>query len=172
MGWIPRWGGLWMAFPSVSVHFFVPVFPLDMNISELKILRCVGGSIPQRGAIPIYCVLYKLNLPIVRYFGESHHHWALGASLFPGVGDFLVANSSSPSPTGTCFYSISWLSVLLFCPFQYLFLPLFFPPPPLFLLGPFLPLHSMIILFPVLFRIEESTLWSSFFLSSRNFYSW
>ena len=28
MGWIPRWGGLWMVFPSVSVPFFVPGFPL------------------------------------------------------------------------------------------------------------------------------------------------
>ena len=27
VGWIPRWGSLWMAFPSVSVPLFVPVFP-------------------------------------------------------------------------------------------------------------------------------------------------
>jgi hypothetical protein len=28
-----------MVFPSVSAPFFVPVFPLDRNISELKFLR-------------------------------------------------------------------------------------------------------------------------------------
>jgi hypothetical protein len=27
MGWIPRWGSLWLAFPSVSVPYFVSVFP-------------------------------------------------------------------------------------------------------------------------------------------------
>jgi hypothetical protein len=26
MGWIPRWGSLWMAFPSVSAPHFVPIF--------------------------------------------------------------------------------------------------------------------------------------------------
>jgi hypothetical protein len=38
-----------MTFPSVSVQFFVPVFPLDRNISGLTILRGVGGTIPQLG---------------------------------------------------------------------------------------------------------------------------
>uniref|UniRef100_A0A0V1KHN4 Uncharacterized protein n=1 Tax=Trichinella nativa TaxID=6335 RepID=A0A0V1KHN4_9BILA len=27
MGWIPRWGSLWMAFPSVSAPHFVSVTP-------------------------------------------------------------------------------------------------------------------------------------------------
>jgi hypothetical protein len=37
-----------MAFPSVSAHFFfVSAFPLDKNNYGLKILRWVGGSIPQ-----------------------------------------------------------------------------------------------------------------------------
>jgi hypothetical protein len=26
MGWIPRWGSLWMAFPSVSAPHFVSLF--------------------------------------------------------------------------------------------------------------------------------------------------
>jgi hypothetical protein len=34
-----------MAFVSVSVHFFVPVFPLDRNDSGLKILRWPHSSI-------------------------------------------------------------------------------------------------------------------------------
>lgn len=38
-----------MAFSPVSVPFFVPAFPLDRNISGLKILKWVGGPIPQRG---------------------------------------------------------------------------------------------------------------------------
>jgi hypothetical protein len=31
MGWIPRWGSLWMALPSVSTPHFVPIF-VRMNI--------------------------------------------------------------------------------------------------------------------------------------------
>jgi hypothetical protein len=54
MGWIPRWINLWIAFPSVSVPFFVPVFHLDRNIYGLKILRSIGGSILQLWAVPIY----------------------------------------------------------------------------------------------------------------------
>jgi hypothetical protein len=41
-GWIPKWDGPWMALPSISApffFFFVPVFPLDRNISGLKTLR-------------------------------------------------------------------------------------------------------------------------------------
>ena len=41
MGWIPRWGSLWMAISSVSDPFFVPAFPLERNHSGLKIL--MGG---------------------------------------------------------------------------------------------------------------------------------
>jgi hypothetical protein len=37
MGWIPRRSSLWMAFPSVSLPFLVPIFSLDRNISGLKI---------------------------------------------------------------------------------------------------------------------------------------
>ncbi|EDL41692.1 mCG148474 [Mus musculus] len=49
VGWIPRWGSLWMAFPSVSALFFVPAFPLDRYNSGLKFLRWVGGPIPTGG---------------------------------------------------------------------------------------------------------------------------
>ena len=37
-----RWGGA-VSLPSVSVPFFVSIFPLDRNISGLKFLRCMGG---------------------------------------------------------------------------------------------------------------------------------
>ena len=49
VGWIPRLGRLWVAFHSVSAPLFVPVFPLAQNNSGLKILRWVGGPIPQLG---------------------------------------------------------------------------------------------------------------------------
>jgi hypothetical protein len=49
-GWIARWGGPQMDIPSVSdPFFFVPVFPLDRNISGWKTLRWVGGPIPRLG---------------------------------------------------------------------------------------------------------------------------
>jgi hypothetical protein len=32
MGWIPRWGSLWMVFASVSAPYFVSVFSLDSEI--------------------------------------------------------------------------------------------------------------------------------------------
>jgi hypothetical protein len=52
MGWIPRWGNLWMAFPSVSASLFVPIFPLDSSNSRLKILRWMGEPISQPRAMP------------------------------------------------------------------------------------------------------------------------
>ena len=50
MRWIPRWGSLWVTFPSVSVPHFVPIFPLDMGNARLKIWRWVGVPIPNWGA--------------------------------------------------------------------------------------------------------------------------
>ena len=44
--WIPRSGSPQMALPSVSALHFAPSFPLDRNISGLKILRSLGGPIP------------------------------------------------------------------------------------------------------------------------------
>jgi hypothetical protein len=51
VGWIPRWGSLWMAFPSVSALLFVPEFSLDKSNSELKLWRSMGDPIPQPGAM-------------------------------------------------------------------------------------------------------------------------
>ena len=62
-----RWGVVITGWPFLYplFYFFVPVFPLDRNISGLKFLRCVGGPTPQLGTVPIYWrwslqVLYKL----------------------------------------------------------------------------------------------------------------
>jgi hypothetical protein len=49
VGWIPRWGSLCMAFPSVSAPLFVPVFSLERKNSGLHFWRWVGGPIPQLG---------------------------------------------------------------------------------------------------------------------------
>jgi hypothetical protein len=35
-------------------HILSLFFPLDRNISGLKILRCLHGPIPQLGVVPIY----------------------------------------------------------------------------------------------------------------------
>ena len=49
MGWIPRLGRPWMAFPSVSAPVFVSVFPINRSNSGLKFWRRVGGPIVNRG---------------------------------------------------------------------------------------------------------------------------
>jgi hypothetical protein len=56
MKWIPRWGSLWMTFPSVSAPLLVHAFSLDKNSSALKFLRWVGGPITQLGAMPIHAI--------------------------------------------------------------------------------------------------------------------
>ena len=43
----PRWGSPCLTLPSVLVPFFVPVHPLDRNISRLKTVRWEGSPIPQ-----------------------------------------------------------------------------------------------------------------------------
>jgi hypothetical protein len=79
-----------MAFPLVSVPFFALVFPLDRNISGLKILRRVGRPIPQLEAMPIYwrwslqalsplCWVFWLKLlPLAP--GSLSIPWSLGLS--------------------------------------------------------------------------------------------
>ena len=49
---VSRWGSLGWPWPFLEslLHFFS--CPLDRNNSGLKILRWVGGSIPQPGAMP------------------------------------------------------------------------------------------------------------------------
>jgi hypothetical protein len=66
----PLVGSLWMAFPSVSVLLFVPVFPSDRSNSGLKFWKWVGGPIPQLGE-PYLTSGYGLDrfsLPVVGYF--------------------------------------------------------------------------------------------------------
>ena len=146
MGWIPRWGSLWMAFLLVSPSFFVPAFSLGRNNSGLKFLRCVGGPITHLGAVPIYwrwsiqvlsplCWVFQLmSSPLGP--GNLSYPWLLGLSS---------GSPSSSPPTATYFYPFSWPSRLLSCLFLYLS-PLSSP----LALDPSLLLPSMIILFPLL----------------------
>ena len=159
MGWIPRWGSLWMVFPSVSaLHFAPPPFPLDRNNSGLKCLRWIGGPIPQLGAVPIHWIwTLQVLSPLCWVFWLMSSPsgpenlllpWHLGLSS--GYPQFPIPHCYTP-------------------PFNFLTLctdpaPLFFPPPPfpLPLPGPSCPLSSVIILFPLLSRTEAPILWSSF----------
>jgi hypothetical protein len=73
VGWIPRLGSLWLAFSSVSIPLFVPVFLLDRNNSGLKFWRWVGDPIPQLGVGERVCLtsrygLDRFSLPFVVYF--------------------------------------------------------------------------------------------------------
>jgi hypothetical protein len=90
MGWIPRWGSLWMAFPWVSAPHFVPIFSLDSSNYGLKFLRWVGGPTPQPGASigspsPLLGILANL-IP----FG----YWELLAFLAPRTCWWLLPVSN------------------------------------------------------------------------------
>ena len=107
MEWIPRWGCFWMPFPLVSAHF-VPAYPFDRRNSELLFLRWVGGPILQPGAVPIYSI-WSLQVLFCLCWVFWLMFSLLGprTSWVPGIWDFLVANTSYPSPTPTYFLSSS-----------------------------------------------------------------
>lgn len=88
-----------------------------------------------------------------------HHHWVLGASHIPGLWDFLGISPIYHPTTleGAYFHSFSWPSRLL----SLLTLLPLFPTPSHSCLS--LPLHLMIILFPLLSGIEGSQFWPSLF---------
>jgi hypothetical protein len=78
VGWIPRWGSLWMAFPPVSVLLFVPVFPLDRSNSGLKFWRWVGSPIPQWGMPNLWIWSRQVLPPLCGVFQLMSSLW--GAS--------------------------------------------------------------------------------------------
>lgn len=59
MTWIQWKGSPCMVFPTDSSPFFVPLFPLDSCNSALKLLRCVGGSIPHSWKTTLLCIHMK-----------------------------------------------------------------------------------------------------------------
>ena len=62
--WDVSLGGVVSGWPFLQSLFHIcgPVYPSDRNISGLKLLRCVGGPIPQMGSMPIY---YRWSLQVV-----------------------------------------------------------------------------------------------------------
>jgi hypothetical protein len=54
-------------FHQTLFYFFALSFRLDRYISRLKFFRCMGGPIPQLGAVPI--MYYRLYLHFAGYFG-------------------------------------------------------------------------------------------------------
>ena len=108
MGWIPRWGSLWMAFPSVSAPLFVPVFPLDRSNSGLKFWRWVGGPIPQLGAMPnLWIWSLQVLSPLCWVFQLMSSLLGPGSLLLSWHLGLSSGYPSSPSPTATYFYSFS-----------------------------------------------------------------
>jgi hypothetical protein len=111
MGWIPRWGNLWMAFLSILAPLFVPVFLLDMSNSGLKFWRWVGDLIPQPGScLNSEYVLDRFTLPFVGYFSYCHPHEIMRGFCFFSIWDFIVATPTFPSPIATHLSSNSWHS--------------------------------------------------------------
>jgi hypothetical protein len=108
MVWILRWEGLQMALLLVSVPLFGPVFPLDRNISVLKILRCMGGSILQMKALPIY---WRWSLQVVSplcwVFQLKSSQMTPRSLLLPRRLGLSSSYTSSLSPSDTCFYLIT-----------------------------------------------------------------
>ena len=98
MGWIPRWGSLWMAISSVSDPFFVPAFPLERNHSGLKILRWVDGPFLQLWSLTMHWMWsLQVQNPLCWVFqlmsshlgpGELLLSWHLGLSS--GYSQFLA----------------------------------------------------------------------------------
>jgi hypothetical protein len=133
MGCIPKWEGLWMAFPSVSALLFVPAFPSDRSNSGLSILRWVGGLIPQLGAVP--------NLWIWSLLVLFPFCWVFQLLSSPlGTGNLLLSWHLELS-TGYPQFPIPhcWIPLFNFltlctspCLLPHLILPTFSPPPPLF----------------------------------------
>jgi len=79
MGWISRWGSLWMAFPADSAPLFVPEFPFDRRNSGLIFLRWVGGPIPQLSAVPNHWIRSPQVLSSLRWV-----FWLKSSLLSPG----------------------------------------------------------------------------------------
>ena len=87
-----------MAFPSVSAPIFFLVFSLNRSNSGLILLRRVSDPIPQLRVVPKVCI-WSLQVlsPLCCIFQLMSSPLIQEASCFPGIWDFLLATSSSPS---------------------------------------------------------------------------
>jgi hypothetical protein len=130
--WYGSLGGAVSGWPFLQTLFnlYVMAFPLDRNNSGLNILRWVSGLIPQLETMSIYCRWsLRILFPICWVFQLKSPPVVPGSLSLSRSREFLVAIPRSPSLTASYSYSISWPSVLLSCPFQYLILSSLFSLP-------------------------------------------
>jgi hypothetical protein len=86
-----------MAFPSVSAPFIVPVFPLDRNISGLKILTwMMASSLNQGPFLSVGDGIYRFSLPFVVYKVYLQGSW------LHTVMSFTISSASFSSPLLLC----------------------------------------------------------------------
>jgi hypothetical protein len=117
-----------------------------------------GCPIPQLGAVPIY---WRWSLQVL-----SPLCWVFPLKPLPLAPETFKWLPQIPVPLCYTFLlNVPILCTALLSPPIPVPAPFYPPPPLLYLRGPFLLLAPVIISYPVLCRIETSTLWSSFFLS-------
>lgn len=83
MEWIPRWGSLWMAFPSVSAPHFVFVFPpmsiLFPFLSLMWSMNCILGIPSFYKRKPLIGVSLQFrglfNIIMTRWHTDRHGSW-------------------------------------------------------------------------------------------------
>ena len=96
MGWIPRWGSLWMVLSSVSAPNFVSVTPF-MRIL-FPILRKNEVSTLWSSFFLSFMCFANCILGIPSFWGNMHlsvsayHVYSLVGSLVPGALGFLVGS--------------------------------------------------------------------------------
>jgi hypothetical protein len=142
---IVSWFGVWKwdeslggaisgcPFLQTLLHYFVPVFSLDRNNPELKILRWVDGTIPHLGAVPIYWYgLYRFYLSFFCVFqpmsslvgpGSLLLPWHLGLSrCCPFDNTFLKTKYQRPFSTWCTCALCEWTmsAMLLICLLLYI----------------------------------------------------
>ena len=94
--------GGYMAFPSVSVPIFIPIFSFGQKISELKFLcMWVVSSLKLRLCLSAGDSLCWLYVHFLDYFGYTHLY--PGKLYIPWNRDFLVATTSSFLFIAICF---------------------------------------------------------------------
>ena len=132
MGWIPRWGSLWMCFPSVTFSFFVPLFLLYKSNSGLNFWRWVGGPISQLGVMSNLWIWSRQVLhPLCGVFHLIASLWGPGRLL---LSCHLGLSGCYPQFSIPHCYTLLFNFLTLLHLLSYLILPFFslsppFPPP-------------------------------------------
>lgn len=100
IGWIPRWGNLWIVFPSVSAPLSVPAFPLDWNFFSFWD-GWEAQSLNQGALTKLWIWSLGTFSPFIGYFSKFHLHLVMRNYYFPDIWDFLVATPSFSTPTAS-----------------------------------------------------------------------